>query len=176
MYLCIKWIGPSHLLLRGSSVKNTSLAVGIVVYTGKDTKLVKNNRVAPRYASLLLNYNRNTTTFIVKCLKLRRRWMYASTWSFSHNWWPVPSPLSPLWSGRTLTTRNYLICATKSLLRGIRSCGCLHAKIRRRITAISDTSSLSSFFTLTSSPSRYMSPSRWWITPKVTLIITVNIV
>ncbi len=33
-----------HLLLRGASVRNTKWILGLVVYTGKDTKLVQNSR------------------------------------------------------------------------------------------------------------------------------------
>lgn len=34
----------SNLLLRGSSVRNTKWILGLVVYTGRDTKLVQNSR------------------------------------------------------------------------------------------------------------------------------------
>ncbi len=40
-------VDESNLLLRGSSVRNTKWVLGLVVYTGKDTKLVQNSREAP---------------------------------------------------------------------------------------------------------------------------------
>jgi len=35
-------LGPKNLLLRGARLKNTEWAVGIAVYTGVDTKIMKN--------------------------------------------------------------------------------------------------------------------------------------
>ena len=43
----------SSLLLRGSSLRNTKHAIGIVVYTGKETKLVMNSRKAPSKLSYI---------------------------------------------------------------------------------------------------------------------------
>jgi len=40
-------VDQGNLLLRGSSVRNTKWVLGLVVYTGKDTKLVQNSREAP---------------------------------------------------------------------------------------------------------------------------------
>lgn len=40
-------VDQANLLLRGSSVRNTKWVLGLVVYTGKDTKLVQNSREAP---------------------------------------------------------------------------------------------------------------------------------
>lgn len=40
-------VDASSLLLRGSSLKNTKWIIGIVVYTGRQTKLVMNSRGAP---------------------------------------------------------------------------------------------------------------------------------
>ncbi|PJF18500.1 Phospholipid-transporting ATPase [Paramicrosporidium saccamoebae] len=38
-------LGPSQLLLRGSRLQNTSWVIGVVVYTGKETKIVMNSNV-----------------------------------------------------------------------------------------------------------------------------------
>lgn len=41
-------LGAKQLLIRGASLKNTDYAIGVVVYTGKDTKLMLNSG-QPRY-------------------------------------------------------------------------------------------------------------------------------
>lgn len=48
-------VDESNLLLRGSSVRNTKWVLGLVVYTGKDTKLVQNSREAPSKLSAVEN-------------------------------------------------------------------------------------------------------------------------
>lgn len=40
-------LGPDQLLLRGAMLRNTSWIFGIVVYTGHDTKLMRNSTSAP---------------------------------------------------------------------------------------------------------------------------------
>lgn len=40
-------LGPDQILLRGAILRNTSWIYGIVIYTGRDTKLMKNSTVAP---------------------------------------------------------------------------------------------------------------------------------
>eukprot|EP00624_Nannochloropsis_granulata_P007655 evm.model.NODE_8908_length_28186_cov_23.573193.5 len=40
-------VDQGNLLLRGSSLRNTKWVLGLVVYTGRDTKLVQNSRKAP---------------------------------------------------------------------------------------------------------------------------------
>lgn len=40
-------LGPDQLLLRGAVLRNTSWVFGIVVYTGHDTKLMRNSTSAP---------------------------------------------------------------------------------------------------------------------------------
>lgn len=44
-------VDVSNLLLRGSSVRNTKWILGLVVYTGKDTKLVQNSRCVRVFVS-----------------------------------------------------------------------------------------------------------------------------
>lgn len=40
-------LGPDQLLLRGAMLRNTSWVFGVVVYTGHDTKLLRNSTAAP---------------------------------------------------------------------------------------------------------------------------------
>lgn len=40
-------LGPDQLLLRGAMLRNTSWIFGIVVYTGHETKLMRNSMLAP---------------------------------------------------------------------------------------------------------------------------------
>lgn len=40
-------LGPDQLLLRGAILRNTSWIFGIVVYTGHETKLMRNSTLAP---------------------------------------------------------------------------------------------------------------------------------
>lgn len=46
-------LGPENLLVRGSSVRNTDWVMGIVVNTGRDTKLMQNVKPRPRKNSRL---------------------------------------------------------------------------------------------------------------------------
>lgn len=46
-------LSASNLLLRGSSLRNTRWALGVVVYTGKETKIVMNSRDAPSKLSTI---------------------------------------------------------------------------------------------------------------------------
>ena len=40
-------LGPDQMLLRGAMLRNTSWVFGVVVYTGHDTKLLRNSTAAP---------------------------------------------------------------------------------------------------------------------------------
>lgn len=54
-----KPLGMKQLLLRGCVLKNTEFAYGIVVYTGKETKIVLNSKPAPtKISNLLRQMNR----------------------------------------------------------------------------------------------------------------------
>lgn len=49
---------PKNLLLRGSKLKNTEWVVGIVVYTGNDTKIMKNAEPSkPKLSKIELKTN-----------------------------------------------------------------------------------------------------------------------
>jgi len=48
-----EFLGPKQLLLRGTILKNTAWCVGLVVYTGKETRMVMNAQPAPlKYSNL----------------------------------------------------------------------------------------------------------------------------
>lgn len=47
-------LGPDQLLLRGAMLRNTSWVFGMVVYTGHDTKLLRNSTSAPLKVHYLL--------------------------------------------------------------------------------------------------------------------------
>jgi len=40
-------LGPSNIILRGCELKNTAWAVGVVVYAGRETKVMLNSSGAP---------------------------------------------------------------------------------------------------------------------------------
>ncbi|XVF00083.1 hypothetical protein REPUB_Repub03eG0255100 [Reevesia pubescens] len=46
-------LGPSNIILRGCELKNTAWAVGLVVYAGRETKVMLNNSGAPSKRSRL---------------------------------------------------------------------------------------------------------------------------
>ncbi|XP_071725198.1 phospholipid-transporting ATPase 1-like [Rutidosis leptorrhynchoides] len=46
-------LGPSNIILRGCELKNTSWAIGVVVYAGRETKAMLNNSGAPSKRSRL---------------------------------------------------------------------------------------------------------------------------
>ncbi|VAH76158.1 unnamed protein product [Triticum turgidum subsp. durum] len=54
-------LGPSNIVLRGCELKNTTWAIGVVVYAGKETKVMLNNSGPPSKRSLLeTQLNRET--------------------------------------------------------------------------------------------------------------------
>ncbi|CAG9857925.1 unnamed protein product [Phyllotreta striolata] len=55
-------LGPDQVLLRGALLRNTSWIFGVVIYTGHDTKLMKNSALAPLKRS---NVDRMTNTQIL---------------------------------------------------------------------------------------------------------------
>ena len=57
-------LGPSNLLLRGSTFANTEWAYGVALYTGQETKLQMNNRHAPSKLSKIELYANNAIKVI----------------------------------------------------------------------------------------------------------------
>ncbi|CAL4914194.1 unnamed protein product [Urochloa decumbens] len=59
-------LGPSNIVLRGCELKNTTWAVGVAVYTGRDTKVMLNSSGAPSKRSRLETHmNRETIMLAV---------------------------------------------------------------------------------------------------------------
>jgi len=59
-------LGPSQLLLRGCVLKNTEFAIGVVVYTGHDTKIMQNSKPAPsKMSHVMLKMNKMLYTIFV---------------------------------------------------------------------------------------------------------------
>ena len=46
-------LGRKQMLLRGAVIKNTRWLLGIVIYTGEDTKVARNSRQTPNKLSRL---------------------------------------------------------------------------------------------------------------------------
>jgi phospholipid-transporting ATPase len=57
-------LGPSNILLRGCELKNTSWAVGVVVYAGQETKAMLNSSGAPSKRSRLESHMNRETLFL----------------------------------------------------------------------------------------------------------------
>uniref|UniRef100_J3LND6 Phospholipid-transporting ATPase n=1 Tax=Oryza brachyantha TaxID=4533 RepID=J3LND6_ORYBR len=59
-------LGTSNIMLRGCELKNTAWAIGVAVYTGRDTKVMLNNSGAPSKRSRLETHtNRETIVLAV---------------------------------------------------------------------------------------------------------------
>ncbi|KAJ8601116.1 hypothetical protein CTAYLR_008823 [Chrysophaeum taylorii] len=58
-------LDSSHFLLRGSTLRNTKWARGVVCYTGRDTRLVRNSREAPSKLSEMERVVNNMVYFIL---------------------------------------------------------------------------------------------------------------
>ncbi|KAI4966338.1 hypothetical protein ZWY2020_041222 [Hordeum vulgare] len=57
-------LGPSNILLRGCDLKNTSWAVGVVVYAGRETKAMLNNAGTPTKRSRVETHMNRETLFL----------------------------------------------------------------------------------------------------------------
>ncbi|CAE7873911.1 unnamed protein product, partial [Symbiodinium microadriaticum] len=59
-------LGPQQLLMRGTVLRNTNFCLGVVIYTGPDTRMVRNSRPPPMKQSNL----EVTTNQSMKCILL----------------------------------------------------------------------------------------------------------
>jgi phospholipid-transporting ATPase len=62
-------LGADNLMLRGSSLKNTEYVYGIAVFTGHDTKIMKNSAAA-KYKFSSLEKLMNKTLIVVFFLQI----------------------------------------------------------------------------------------------------------
>jgi magnesium-transporting ATPase (P-type) len=62
-------LGADNLMLRGSSLKNTEYVYGIAVFTGHDTKIMKNSAAA-KYKFSSLEKLMNKTLIVVFLLQI----------------------------------------------------------------------------------------------------------
>lgn len=61
-------LGPDQMLLRGSSMRNTDFAYGLVVFTGHETKIMKNS-VKSRAKFSKLELSTNNYIFMIVLLQ-----------------------------------------------------------------------------------------------------------
>lgn len=59
----VQALGPDQLLLRGAMLRNTSWIFGMVIYTGHDTKLMRNSTSAPLKVNLKIFLIKNVFKF-----------------------------------------------------------------------------------------------------------------
>ncbi|CAM9707233.1 unnamed protein product [Chrysoparadoxa australica] len=57
-------LGIEHILLRGATIRNTEWVMGVVVYTGEDTKIMRNSRNPPSKLSCIDRSINNTILLI----------------------------------------------------------------------------------------------------------------
>uniref|UniRef100_A0A0D9VTJ6 Phospholipid-transporting ATPase n=1 Tax=Leersia perrieri TaxID=77586 RepID=A0A0D9VTJ6_9ORYZ len=63
-------LGTSNIMLRGCELKNTAWAIGVAVYTGRDTKVMLNNSGAPSKRSRLETHTNRETIVLAIVLAL----------------------------------------------------------------------------------------------------------
>uniref|UniRef100_A0A0E0NUG2 Phospholipid-transporting ATPase n=1 Tax=Oryza rufipogon TaxID=4529 RepID=A0A0E0NUG2_ORYRU len=63
-------LGTSNIMLRGCELKNTAWAIGVAVYTGRDTKVMLNNSGAPSKRSRLETHTNRETIVLAVVLTL----------------------------------------------------------------------------------------------------------
>ena len=57
-------LNHEHLLLRGSQLRNTKAVIGMAIYTGKNSKLMKNSRSAPIKVSKIVKKTNTFTLYL----------------------------------------------------------------------------------------------------------------
>jgi len=72
-------LGVKQLLMRGTVLRNTNMCVGMVVYTGADTRMVRNSRPAPLKQSSLEKITNNAMVII-----LLAQGLFALTSAWAH--------------------------------------------------------------------------------------------
>lgn len=79
-------LGPSNIVLRGCELKNTSWAIGVVVYAGKETKVMLNNSGPPSKRSRLeTQLNRETVILSIMLIGMcTTASVLAGIWLLNH--------------------------------------------------------------------------------------------
>ncbi|GJN06307.1 hypothetical protein PR202_ga24024 [Eleusine coracana subsp. coracana] len=79
-------LGPSNIVLRGCELKNTTWAIGVVVYAGKETKVMLNNSGAPSKRSRLeTQLNRETVILSIMLIGMcTTASVLAGIWVLNH--------------------------------------------------------------------------------------------
>uniref|UniRef100_A0ACD5VMV4 Uncharacterized protein n=2 Tax=Avena sativa TaxID=4498 RepID=A0ACD5VMV4_AVESA len=79
-------LGPSNIVLRGCELKNTTWAIGVVVYAGKDTKVMLNNSGPPSKRSRLeTQLNRETVILSIMLIGMcTTASVLAGIWLLNH--------------------------------------------------------------------------------------------
>uniref|UniRef100_A0A8D8M529 Phospholipid-transporting ATPase n=1 Tax=Cacopsylla melanoneura TaxID=428564 RepID=A0A8D8M529_9HEMI len=85
-------LGPERILLRGSMLRNTAWIIGLVVYTGPDSKLMKNATAAPLKRSTVDKIT-NTQTIMLFVLLLALCFISAA----GNTIWTLGRPLGGDW-------------------------------------------------------------------------------
>jgi phospholipid-transporting ATPase len=79
-------LGPSNIVLRGCELKNTTWTIGVVVYAGKETKVMLNNSGAPSKRSRLeTQMNRETVILSIMLIGMcTTASVLAGIWVLNH--------------------------------------------------------------------------------------------
>ena len=96
-------VSVDNVLLRGSTLRNTDWIAGVVVFTGGDTKLMRNSVRSPRKVSSLERQMNALVLCIgafqlgvsLLCAALQRRWFLNEQTSEVRHWYLMPSGVWP---------------------------------------------------------------------------------